>query len=51
MTLTPVDDGRLEVYLDGTTLFDRKAEEGQYPSMDHLREWKRAVREKVVAAT
>ena len=51
MTITPVDDGRLEVYLDGRTLFNHKAEGGQYPSMNHLREWKRAVREKVAVST
>ena len=51
MTITPVDDGRLEVFLDGRTLFDRKAEGGQYPSLTNLREWKKAVREKVAVAT
>jgi len=51
VTITPVEDGRLEVYLDGRTLFDRKAEDGQYPSLTHLREWKKAVRERVAVAT
>ena len=46
-----MDDGRLEVYLDGQTLFDRKAEGGQYPALDKIRELKKAVRDKVAVAT
>lgn len=51
MTLTPVDDGRLEVYVDGQTLFDRKAEGGEYPSLTQVREWKRTVRQMVAIPT
>ena len=51
MTITPVDDGRLEVYLDSMTIFDRKADGGQYPSLTHIREWKKAVRERVAVVT
>jgi predicted Rdx family selenoprotein len=46
-----VDDGRLEIYLDGQTLFDRKAEGGRYPGLDTVRELKKAVRDKVAVAT
>lgn len=47
MTLTPVDDGRLEVYADDQTLFDRKTEGGQYPSLTQVREWKKIVRQMI----
>ena len=50
MTLTPVGDGRLEVYLDGGTIFDRKAEEGKYPDLERVREMKKTIREKVAVA-
>jgi len=47
-----VDDGRLEVYLDGETIFDRKAEGGKYPGLDRVRDMKKVIREKVaVVAT
>ena len=48
MTLTPVEDGRLELYLDGETIFDRKAEGGKYPALDRVRELKKVVRERLV---
>ena len=46
-----MDDGRLEVYLDGQTLFDRKAEGGHYPALDKIRELKKIVRDRVAVAT
>ena len=52
ITLTPVDDGRLEVYLDGETLFDRNAAGGAYPSLTEVRGMKKTARDRVsVAAT
>lgn len=47
ITITPVDDGRFEVILDGHTLFDRKAEGGIYPGLDRIRAMKRTVRERL----
>lgn len=44
ISITPVDDGRLEVYLDGKTIFDRKAEGGKYPDMERVREMKASIR-------
>ena len=41
----------MEIYLDGQTLFDRKAEGGQYPALDTSRELNKAVRDKVAVAT
>ena len=47
VTLTPVDDGRLEVMLEHETLFDRKAEGGAYPGLDKVRAMRRTVRERI----
>ncbi len=49
VTLTPVEDGRLEIYLDGEVLFDRKAEGGRYPALDRVRELKKIVTERLAA--
>ena len=46
-----MEDGRLEIYLDGQTLFDRKAEGGHYPGLDKVRELKKAVHDMVAVAT
>ncbi len=37
VTLIPVTDGRLEVYVNGDKLYDRKAEGGAYPEMRRVR--------------
>lgn len=50
VTITPADDGRLEVYLDGQTIFDRKAEGGDYPSLTNVRAWKKIIRDKIAVA-
>ena len=50
ITLTPVDDGRLEVLVDGEMLFDRKAEGGAYPALDKVRSLKEAVKGKLASA-
>lgn len=47
ITLTPVGDGRLELYLDGDLVFDRKAEAGKYPGLDRVREIKSKVAKKL----
>lgn len=49
ITLTPVGEGRLEVYLDGRKLLDRKEEEGRYPGLDRVRELKTVIQEKLAA--
>ena len=48
ITLTPVGDGRLEVYVDGDLIFDRKAA-GHYPSMPDVTQMKLAAQEKAPA--
>ena len=50
LTLTPVGDGRLEVYLDGETILDRKAEDGKYPGLDRVRDIKKMVRDRIAVA-
>ena len=47
ITLTPVGDGRLELYLDGDLILDRKADGGKYPGLDSVREIKSKVAKKV----
>ena len=44
--LTPSDRGRLEVYLDGDKIFDRK-EAGQFPDLSTVNELKMTVLEKI----
>ncbi len=49
LTLTPVEGGRLEVLLDGQTLFDRLAQNGSFPNWNDLRQMRRAIRRKLPA--
>ena len=44
--LTPSDRGRLEVYLDGEKIFDRK-EDGSFPDLSRVNELKMAIAEKI----
>jgi predicted Rdx family selenoprotein len=44
VALTPVADGRLEVVLDGTLLFDRKAENNILQGLDRVRQVRADVR-------
>lgn len=50
LTLTPVEGGRLEVLLDGEVLFDRLAEDGEFPTWNTVRQMRRATRKKLAAA-
>ena len=45
--MTPHGQGRLEVYLNGDKIFDRKEDEGGYPSLPKVNELKMIVAEKV----
>ena len=45
--LTPADAGRLEVYLDGDKIFDRKDEDGVYPDLTRANELKMVIAEKI----
>ena len=44
--VTPSDKGRLEVYLDGVKIFDRK-EAGAFPDLRQVNELKMAIAEKL----
>ena len=46
LKLTPDGKGRLEVYLDGTKIFDRK-EEGAFPDLGKVNELKMTIAEKL----
>ncbi|MBF8267445.1 MAG: hypothetical protein HW388_953 [Dehalococcoidia bacterium] len=49
VTLTPVGNGRLEVYLNGETLFKRTAENRKLPDLDMVKAMKNTVKEKLEA--
>ena len=44
--MTPSDRGRLEVYLDGEKIFDRK-EDGKFPDLSRVNELKMIIAEKI----
>ena len=44
--MTPSDKGRLEVYLDGDKIFDRK-ESGAFPDLGKVNELKMTIAEKI----
>ena len=46
LKVTPSDKGRLEVYLDGDKIFDRK-EAGAFPDLGKVNELKMAIAEKI----
>ena len=46
ITMTPSDKGRLEVFLDGDKIFDRK-EAGAFPDLSKVNELKMAIAEKL----
>ncbi|MCE2462483.1 MAG: Rdx family protein [Dehalococcoidia bacterium] len=49
ITLTPGANGRLEVYVDGEKIFDRKDEDGKYPDLTRVRELRTVIQEKLDA--
>ena len=49
ISLTPGANGRLEVYLDGEKIFDRKEEDGKYPDLTRVRELRAVIQEKLDA--
>ena len=51
ITLTPAGEGRLEVVLNGETIFDRKARGGEYPALPEVREMKAAAKEMLSVVT
>jgi predicted Rdx family selenoprotein len=47
ISLTPGANGRLEMYLDGDKIFDRKEEGGKYPDLARVRELKQVIKAKL----
>lgn len=47
ISLTPAINGRLEVYLDGEKIFDRKEEDGKYPDLSRVRELREVIQAKL----
>ena len=45
--LTPVHQGRLEVYLNGEKIFDRKEDPDGFPNLTKINELKMIVAEKI----
>ena len=45
--LTPAGGGRLEIYLDGDKIFDRKDEDGVYPNLTKVNELKMVVADRI----
>lgn len=49
VSLTPGANGRLEVYLDGEKIFDRKEEGNIYPDLSRVRKMKEVIKAKLEA--
>ncbi len=49
ISLTPAHNGRIEVYLDGEKIFDRKEEGDIFPDLKRVREMKAKIQEKLDA--
>jgi predicted Rdx family selenoprotein len=49
IALTPGANGRLEIYLDGEKIFDRKAEGGKYPDLDRVRQLQQVIQARLDA--
>ena len=47
ISLTPGAHGRLEVYLDGEKIFDKKEEGNIYPELGRVRQMKARIQEKL----
>ena len=49
ISITPAAEGRLEVYLDGETIFNRHEEGKKYPDLARVREMKSRIQAKLDA--
>ncbi len=49
ISLTPGDDGILQVHVDGEKIFDKK-EEGGHPDLTRIKEMRAVIKEKLTAA-
>ncbi len=49
ISMTPRANGRMEVYVDGEKIFDRKEEGNIYPDLARVRQMKARIQEKLNA--
>ena len=47
ISLNPVGDGRLEIYLDEEKILDRSDDGGKYPDLGRIRQLKTTIRRKI----
>lgn len=47
ISLTPGENGRFEVYMDGEKIFDRKEEGNIYPELGRVRQMKQVIKAKL----
>jgi predicted Rdx family selenoprotein len=47
ISITPAGNGRMEVYLDGEKIFDRKEEGNIFPDLGRVRAMKAKIQEKL----
>lgn len=47
VSITPGSNGRLEVYLDGDKIFDKKEEDNKFPDLGRVREMKQVIQAKL----
>ena len=50
ITVTPGVDGILQVWVDGEKIYDKKEEDGQFPTLTRVKEMRAVVREKLAGA-
>ena len=47
ISLTPGSNGRMEIYLDGEKIFDKKEDDNKFPDLGRIRELKKVIQEKL----
>ncbi len=51
LTITPVSEGRLEIYMDGQKLLDRKEEGGAFPDLSGVKQLKKVIQERMAGVS
>ncbi len=51
LTITPVSEGRLEIYMDGQKLFDRRDEGGAFPDLSRVKQLKKVIQERTAGVS
>jgi predicted Rdx family selenoprotein len=49
ISILPRDKGIMQVFLDGETIFDKKAEGNTYPDLKRVREMMAVIKEKIAS--